>query len=75
VLAHYVEHRLAREAKVLAALRDHEGPALPADLVPRAYDDAPPIVWPLAALSTEAHLLKLIAEGRARRDERGFFAA
>lgn len=71
VLRHYVAHRLEREAKVRAALARHGGPATPMDLVPDAYDDAPKAVWPLAALSTEAHLRKLEEDGAARRvDER-----
>ena len=71
VLGRYVAHRLAREAKVLAALRKHGGAAAPADLLPDAYDDAPRSVWPLAALSTEAHLLKLEMDGEAHRDAHG----
>lgn len=67
-LAHYVRHRLERERKVLAALEAHGASATPSELVPVAYDDAPPLVWPLAALSTEAHLLKLEREGRVRRE-------
>lgn len=66
-LARYVRHRLERERKVLSAL-EGRGPSTPRELVPIAYDDAPPIVWPLAALSTEAHLIKLEREGRVRRD-------
>ena len=71
VLARYVAHRLAREAKVLAALERHGGPATPADLVPDAYSDAPTQVWPLAALSTEAHLVKLERDGRVRSESSG----
>ncbi|MCZ7678439.1 MAG: hypothetical protein M5U28_06550 [Sandaracinaceae bacterium] len=67
-LAHYVRHRLERERKVLAALGARGASATPSELVPVAYDDAPPVVWPLAALSTEAHLLKLEREGRVRRE-------
>jgi ribonuclease/clavin/mitogillin len=66
-LDHYVAHRLAREAKVLDALVAHGSPASAAELLPRAYDDAPRAVWPIAALSAEAHLIKLEREGRARR--------
>ncbi len=63
----YVAHRLMREEKVLAALAAHGGPAAPADLVPVAYDDAPEAVHPIAAMATEAHLIKLVADGRAAR--------
>jgi glyoxylase-like metal-dependent hydrolase (beta-lactamase superfamily II) len=74
-LDQYVAHRLMREAKVLDALRAHEGPALPIDLVPRAYDDTPKVLWPLARLSTEAHLIKLERDGRARHDGERWLAA
>jgi glyoxylase-like metal-dependent hydrolase (beta-lactamase superfamily II) len=74
-LARYVAHRLAREARVLDALRAHGGPARAADLVPAAYADAPRAAWPLAALSTEAHLRKLGAEGRARAVDGGWLPA
>ena len=46
-------------------------PARESDLVPLAYSDAPKAVWPLATLSIAAHLLKLEADGRARRDAGG----
>lgn len=69
----YVRHRLERERKVLEALAQHRGrPASAADLVPVAYDDAPRTVWPLAAMSTEAHLVKLEQDGRVRRVEGGW---
>ena len=63
----YVAHRLGREAKVLAALEAHGGPATASQLLPRAYDDAPRGVWPLAERACLAHLVKLAEEGRARR--------
>ena len=65
----YVHHRLMRENKVIAALdaAPAEGQTLD-ELVPSAYDDTPPAVWPLARMSLEAHLIKLAEEGRARRD-------
>lgn len=72
LLDHYVAHRLAREAKVLAALEAHGGPAAPMDLVPVAYADAPRLVWPLAAQALEAHLIKLARDGAARRDAAGW---
>ncbi len=67
-IAHYVRHRLERERKVLAALSAHGTSAAASELVPVAYDDAPPVVWPLAALSTEAHLEKLERDGKVRRE-------
>lgn len=69
LLRSYIAHRLAREAKVAAALLQ-AGPAGATGeaLVPIAYADTPPMVWPLARLSLEAHLIKLARDGRARRD-------
>jgi glyoxylase-like metal-dependent hydrolase (beta-lactamase superfamily II) len=64
----YVAHRLMREAKVLGALAaSGAAGATVAELVPAAYDDTPRDAWPLAALSTAAHLAKLERDGLARR--------
>lgn len=61
----YVAHRLARERKVLAAV---EAGAAPVEvLVPRAYPEVAPALYPFAARSLLAHLLKLEAEGRVAR--------
>jgi glyoxylase-like metal-dependent hydrolase (beta-lactamase superfamily II) len=58
----YVAHRLDRERKVLAAV---EQGAAPVDvLVPRAYPEIQPVLYPFAARSLLAHLQKLEAEGR-----------
>jgi ribonuclease/clavin/mitogillin len=72
----YIQHRLQREAKVLAALpaADSAGAALEA-LVPLAYADTPPALWPIAQLSLEAHLIKLERDGRARRAAAGWSLA
>jgi endoribonuclease LACTB2 len=65
LLGWYVKHRLDREARVLAALGDAlEGVET---IVPRAYPEVPPMVYPLAARSLLAHLIKLGDEGRAER--------
>jgi glyoxylase-like metal-dependent hydrolase (beta-lactamase superfamily II) len=63
----YVAHRLAREARVLEAVVA-AGPngATDADLVPVVYADTPPSVWPFALFSLQAHLVKLVDEGRVR---------
>lgn len=62
---HYVAHRLGREGKVLAAVaaRGPEG-ATAEELVTTAYDDVPPTTWPVALLSLQSHLAKLVDEGR-----------
>ncbi|MFM2417150.1 MAG: hypothetical protein RL385_1873 [Pseudomonadota bacterium] len=70
----YVAHRLAREAKVLAALRQTEGPASLEQLLPVAYADTPQMAWPLAKLALEAHLIKLEQEARVARQGRSFRA-
>jgi glyoxylase-like metal-dependent hydrolase (beta-lactamase superfamily II)/8-oxo-dGTP pyrophosphatase MutT (NUDIX family) len=57
----YVGHRLAREAKVLAAAR--AGSDSLETIVQAAYDDTPPALHALAARSALAHLIKLEAEG------------
>lgn len=61
-LRHYIEHRLWREEKVLAAWND--GVHDPEAMLPRVYDDAPQQAWPLAARQIEAHLARLRAAGR-----------
>ncbi len=61
-----IRHRLRREAKVLAALREATPWDLPS-LVSRVYDDVPAQRHALAERSLLAHLLKLEADGLARR--------
>jgi len=62
----YVEHRRMRERKVLAAVGGH-GARL-GEILAAAYDDTPVLLWPLAARSLDAHLDKLVAEGRVVRE-------
>jgi glyoxylase-like metal-dependent hydrolase (beta-lactamase superfamily II) len=62
-----VAHRLAREAKVTAAIRKLGSPALE-ELLPLVYDDVHPRIHPVAARSLTAHLEKLVAEGRVRAE-------
>jgi glyoxylase-like metal-dependent hydrolase (beta-lactamase superfamily II) len=69
---YYVQHRRLREERIVEVLRHApaEGDTIE-ELVTRAYDDKPRSVWPLARLSTAAHLVKLVREGRVReRDGR-----
>lgn len=61
-----IRHRLRRESKVLATLKD-SAPADLASLTARVYDDVPAQRHGLAERSLLAHLLKLEADGRARR--------
>lgn len=72
VFSAYIAHRLMREEKVLAAVRDRgvQGGSI-AELVPLAYADTPATAWPFAALSLEAHLEKLERDGHTmQRDGR-----
>lgn len=70
VFERYIAHRLAREAKIFEALKG-AGEATSAELVPIAYGDVPPTIWPIAKLSTDAHLEKLLREGRIASANRG----
>ncbi len=62
----YLDHRLQREAGVLAAVRQQ--PHRAATLVPGLYPNLDPRLHPAAALSVQAHLNKLLAEGRVQFD-------
>jgi len=61
-LAEYVEHRLDRERKLVAALDD--GRRTVDELLDAAWDDAPAELRPVAAMSLAANLDKLAEEGR-----------
>jgi glyoxylase-like metal-dependent hydrolase (beta-lactamase superfamily II)/8-oxo-dGTP pyrophosphatase MutT (NUDIX family) len=61
-----IAHRLAREAKIAAALQ-RRGPATLEELVVDVYDEVSPRLHPVAMRSLSAHLDKLVAEGRARQ--------
>jgi glyoxylase-like metal-dependent hydrolase (beta-lactamase superfamily II) len=59
-LDEYIEHRLDRERRLLAALRD--GLRGREELLDRAWPDTPPALRPAAALTLRAHLEKLADE-------------
>ncbi len=61
-LAAYVEHRLDRERRLVAAL--DAGRRTVDELLDEAWDDAPEILRPAAAVTLAAHLDKLEEEGR-----------
>ncbi len=69
-VAGLVEHRLARERKVVAGL-SALGQAEMDALVQVVYDDVDPARHEWAKLSLAAHLIKLAAEGRARHADTG----
>lgn len=61
-LAEYVEHRVMRERRLLAALE--RGERSREALLAEVWDDVPAAVRPAAAMVMEAHLDKLAGEGR-----------
>jgi len=65
----YIEHRLMRERQVLEALGD--GPKTAEELVDLIYSGLNPRLRRAALTNVEAHLCKLISEGRAGRFEDG----
>lgn len=67
----YVAHRLDREAQVERAVRERGGAVASIDVVPEIYAAYPQELWPFAAMSVQAHLDKLVREGRARRVDGG----
>jgi glyoxylase-like metal-dependent hydrolase (beta-lactamase superfamily II) len=60
-----IDHRLARETRVVAAVREHAG-LTSTELVPFVYTDVDPDRYALAERSLLAHLYKLRDEGKAR---------
>jgi len=66
----YLAHRRDREAQVLAALA--AGDRTPGEIVARVYAAVDPALHPAAELSVQAHLAKLVAEGRVEGDGRRF---
>jgi glyoxylase-like metal-dependent hydrolase (beta-lactamase superfamily II) len=61
-LEQYIEHRLDRERRLIAAL--DEGLRTDDELLDSAWDDAPPDLRFFATLSMRSHLMKLRDEGR-----------
>lgn len=64
VIAQLKAHRLAREAKVLAAMR-HNPAGSPQDWVALAYAETPQALWKLAERSLIAHVERIRALGLA----------
>jgi glyoxylase-like metal-dependent hydrolase (beta-lactamase superfamily II) len=73
-LQQYEAHRLRREQQVCDALAAATTSSLH-ELVQRAYADTPPALWPLAARSLLAHLLKLQRDQRAAEVRPGVWRA
>jgi glyoxylase-like metal-dependent hydrolase (beta-lactamase superfamily II) len=70
LLSHFIRHRLAREQQILDALSVE--PRAITDILPRAYADTPPSLYPLAARALMSHLLKLEREGRVTHSPAGW---
>jgi len=64
-IAHLKAHRLQREAKIVAAMRQRPTGSLE-DWVELAYDDVPPRMWPVAKRSLLAHVQRIEALQLAR---------
>lgn len=67
VTRHYIAHRLAREHKVRQAIVEQGARSL-SEIVRLAYADTPAAPYPLAAMSVEAHLRKLVRDGEVVRE-------
>jgi glyoxylase-like metal-dependent hydrolase (beta-lactamase superfamily II) len=65
-LDEYIEHRLDRERRLIAALE--AGARTSDELLDAAWSDAPPALRPAAELTLRAHLEKLQEEGRLPSD-------
>jgi recombination protein RecT len=61
-IAHLKAHRLAREAKVIAAMRAKPSGSMD-DWVQIAYDDVPARMWPVAQRSLLAHVQRIESLG------------
>lgn len=68
-LDHYLRHRAEREEQIVAAVS--RGRQTPAQIVPEVYaTEVPEAMYPAAARSALAHLVKLEREGRVARTGR-----
>jgi glyoxylase-like metal-dependent hydrolase (beta-lactamase superfamily II) len=65
-IAEYLAHRRMREGQVLDALAG--GARTPGEIVGVIYQDLDPALHPAAENTVRAHLLKLVREGRVRRE-------
>jgi len=63
----YIAHRLEREAQVAEAVRRRGAATAPIEVVPEIYAAYPQALHAFAARSVEAHLDKLVRDGRATR--------
>ncbi|MGH2923328.1 MAG: MBL fold metallo-hydrolase [Solirubrobacterales bacterium] len=66
-IAEYIAHRTEREEKLVAALEHGERSRIA--LLDQVWDDVPAELRPAAAYAMQAHVEKLVAEGRLREEE------
>ncbi|HEY6408330.1 MAG TPA: MBL fold metallo-hydrolase [Ktedonobacteraceae bacterium] len=66
-LSEYIEHRMQREQQMLMTLEELPRGASISQMVPLIYMDVDARLYPVAARSVEAHLLKLEREGLVER--------
>ncbi len=74
VIEALIRHRLAREGRVLAAVRARASAEV-AELVAEVYAETPAALHPVAQRSLRAHLIKLEADGRVLSDGSRWWAA
>lgn len=60
----YIAHRFDRERQILAAVE--AGAMTPLEVVDEVYAEVDPRLYPMATQTVEAHLRKLVREGRVR---------
>jgi glyoxylase-like metal-dependent hydrolase (beta-lactamase superfamily II)/8-oxo-dGTP pyrophosphatase MutT (NUDIX family) len=63
-IEYYIAHRNEREQQILDAIANR--PLSPAEIVAEVYSSYPPALHPIAERSVQAHLDKLLEEGRAK---------
>lgn len=75
-ISEYIEHRRLREQQILQALEALPRGSTTQEIVPPVYSDVDPKLYPIAAWTVEAHLLKLEKEGLVERiGEKGWALA
>ena len=63
----YIEHRLAREAQIMARLK--EGPQTVPQMVAKNYADTPIHLHAAAGRSMLAHLVQMVKDGRVKTED------
>jgi glyoxylase-like metal-dependent hydrolase (beta-lactamase superfamily II) len=63
----YIDHRLGREAQIIARLKD--GPQTIPQMVARNYADTPVHLHPAAGRSMLAHLVQMVKDGRVKTED------